>query len=188
VTEQLHYLQGLSRQMSEGIYRLVRDLRPAQLDDLGLVAALQYLINEVRQRLELRVDLRIHGERRRLDPFVETVLFRVAQEALTNVARHAEVFTATMDLEFLPDRVALQITDQGCGFDPLALPDLGSGLGLAGMRERAIAINSQLELSSAPGSGTRIKIIVPVNAENIKANDTLHQSAELENAVWKPSA
>lgn len=188
VTEQLHYLQNLSRQMSEGIYRLVRDLRPAQLDDLGLVAALQYLVDEVRQRLDLEVVLQIEGERHRLDSFKETVLFRVAQEALTNVARHAEVSAATMDLIFESNQVTFQITDQGCGFDPLILPDSDSGWGLAGMRERAESIGGRLELTSAPGSGTVIKIIVPVNTDNIKEGDILHQNAELEEAVWKPSA
>jgi signal transduction histidine kinase len=188
VSEQLVYLQNLSRQMSEGIYRLVRDLRPAQLDDLGLVAALQYLVDEVRQRLELQVSLHIQGERRRLDSFVETVLFRVAQEALTNVARHAEVFSATMDLEFESDQVSLRVTDQGRGFDPMSLPDSDPGWGLAGMRERAESIGGKLELNSAPGSGTIIKIKVPVITENIKEGETPRQSAELEDAIWKPSA
>ncbi len=82
-------LQSLSRQMSQGIYRLVHDLRPAQLDDLGLVAALHYLVDEERRRTRLDIGLEIRGVIKRLDPLVETVMFRVAQEALTNIARHA---------------------------------------------------------------------------------------------------
>jgi two-component system sensor histidine kinase UhpB len=136
VTEQLHYLQSLSRQMSEGIYRLVRDLRPAQLDDLGLVAALQYLVEEAQHRLELKVDFRILGERRRLDALVETVLFRVAQEAITNVARHAGVFVAQMELEFEDNQLTLQVTDQGTGFNGSSIPKPGLGWGVAGMHER----------------------------------------------------
>jgi signal transduction histidine kinase len=174
--------------MSEGIYRLVRDLRPAQLDDLGLVAALQYLVDEVHQRLDLQVDLRITGERRRLDALVETVLFRVAQEALTNVARHAGVFAAWMELEFEPGRVTLQISDQGVGFYPQSIPNSGSGWGLAGMRERAESIGGHLILSSNPGSGTRLKITVPTQTDNTPSDANVHQHKEPEEAVWNPSA
>jgi signal transduction histidine kinase len=187
VIEQLRYLQSLNRQMSDGIYRLVRDLRPSLLDDLGLVAALQYLADEAGQRLDLQVELHILGERRRLTPLAETVLFRVAQEALTNVARHAEVFSAVVDLEFETDRVSLQISDQGIGFDPSALPDSDLGWGLAGMRERAESIGGKFELKSAPGSGTIVKIIVPVK-ENDQQSAKAAQIAELEEATWKPSA
>jgi signal transduction histidine kinase len=187
VAQQLQYLQSLSRQMSDGIYRLVRDLRPAQLDDLGLVAALQYLVDEVHQRLDLEVDFRVTGERRRLGSFVETVFFRVAQEALTNVARHAEVFVAKMDLEFRPDRATLQIIDQGSGFDTLSLPDSQAGWGLAGMRERAESIGAEFSLVSAPGSGTRIIISAPLHTENIKESEKARLNAELEEVPWKLS-
>ena len=122
--EQLEYLQSLSRQMSQDLYRLVRDLRPAQLDDLGLTAALQYLVEENEKRTGLAVALNILGERRRLDSLVETVLFRVAQEALTNVARHSGVHTARLTLEFLPDQVRMQVQDDGVGFQPDRAVDL----------------------------------------------------------------
>ena len=186
--EQIHYLQSLSRQMSEGIYRLVRDLRPAQLDDLGLVAALQYLVDEVRQRLELNVKLQVRGERRRLDPLVETVLFRVAQEALTNVARHAQVLEAQIELWFETERVTLRVSDQGTGFNPLALPNGGSGWGLAGMQERAESIGGKLTLASTSGSGTVVQIVVPTNTRNGNANQDLSEHTQTEEAVWRPSA
>jgi signal transduction histidine kinase len=186
--EQLRYLKSLSRQMSEGIYRLVRDLRPAQLDDLGLVAALQYLVEEVRQRLELQVELQVSGERRRLDPLAETVLFRVAQEALTNVARHAKVLEAKIGLQFEAEGVILRVTDGGVGFDPLSLPNGGSGWGLAGMQERAESIGGKLVLTSTPGSGTSVQIIVPTLTTNAKASRNLYQDIQTEEAVWNPSA
>lgn len=186
--EQIQFLQNLSRQMSERIYRLMRDLRPAQLDDLGLAAALEYLSDEVRQRLELKVRLQIKGERRRLDPVVETALFRVAQEALTNVARHAEVFHANMELRFEAHQVSLEISDQGIGFNPPSISNSGSGWGLAGMRERAESIGGVLTLTSAPGSGTSVRIIVPIALPTINDNENLYQSAGSEEAIWKPSA
>jgi signal transduction histidine kinase len=187
ITEQLQYLQSLSRQMSEGIYRLVRDLRPAQLDDLGLVAALQYLVEEARHRLDLIVDFQIVGERRRLDPLVETVLFRVAQEAITNVARHAGVFYAQMELEFEEHQLILQVTDQGSGFDPGPLPNPGLGWGVAGMHERAESIGGRLILTSTPGSGTNVKITAPIYKKNNKNHEDLHPAIEPEEVLWKPS-
>jgi signal transduction histidine kinase len=190
IIEQLHYLQNLSRQMSEGIYRLVRDLRPAQLDDLGLVPALQYLVEEARHRLDLQIDFRVLGDQRRLDSLVETVLFRVAQEAITNVARHAGVFIAQMELEFEVNQLTLQVIDQGIGFDARSFPNTGSGWGVAGMYERAESIGGRLTLTSTPGSGTVVKIIAPTQMKNntTPKNETLHQAIEPKEEIWTPSA
>jgi signal transduction histidine kinase len=162
VKQQVDYLQGLSRQMSLGIYRLVHDLRPAQLDDLGLVAALLYLVDERQQRTWTSIKMQVIGERRRLDPLVETVIFRVAQEALTNVSRHAQVDDAEMVLEFGQDEVKLRVIDRGVGFDPALYHVPGKGWGLAGMRERIDSIGGKLVIESAPGKGTRIEIVVPI--------------------------
>jgi len=158
----LNRLQTLSKQMSRGIYRMVHDLRPAQLDDLGLAAALQYLSDEERKNSGLQVNLVVSGPRFRLDPLVETVFFRVAQEALTNVARYAEVGQAEVQLLSNSDQVILRICDQGVGFDVHEdlLPP--KGWGLAGMRERADAIGGQLTIQSSPGKGTTVEISVPV--------------------------
>jgi signal transduction histidine kinase len=162
---QLDQLQTLSRQMSAGIYQLVRDLRPAQLDDLGLVSALQYQCGEVLNRAGLQVHLEVIGERRRLDKLVETVIYRVAQEALTNIARHASVQDAEMRLAFEKDQVSLNISDHGKGFH---VEDHSAGRGawgLEGMRERAESVSGTLLLRSTPGSGTEVEIIVPVKNE-----------------------
>jgi signal transduction histidine kinase len=162
---QLDQLQILSRQMSVGVYQLVRDLRPAQLDDLGLVAALQYQCDEAFNRTGLKVRLSILGERRRLDKLVETVLYRVAQEALTNVARHACVQEAELTIAFQPDLASLRITDHGKGFH---LEDYSAdrrAWGLEGMRERAESVDGSLLLHSTPGSGTEVEIIVPIKSE-----------------------
>jgi signal transduction histidine kinase len=160
---QLDQLQILSRQMSAGIYQLVRDLRPAQLDDLGLVPALQYQCDEAFNRTGLRVRLSVIGERRRLDKLVETVLYRVAQEALTNVARHAGVKEADLKIEFQTNQVLLSIVDHGKGFH---LEDYSAdrrAWGLEGMRERAESVNGNLLLHSTRGSGTEVEVIVPLN-------------------------
>lgn len=163
IRQQLEYLQTLSRQMSQDIYRLVRDLRPAQLDDLGLVAALQYLISENEKRTGLATELQVSGEKRRLDALVETVLFRVAQESLTNVARHAGVQTARLLLVFTPARVTLRVEDDGAGFEPATVRAPSAGLGLVGIRERVESIGGALRVDSAPGAGTRIEVQVAIS-------------------------
>lgn len=161
VLEAIDRLQKLSRQMSQGLYRLVHDLRPAQLDDLGLVPALQHLIDDFRSRGNLDISFEITGNRDRLDPLVETVLFRVAQEALTNVARHAQTdqMKITLTCEF--DCAVLRIRDFGVGFDAEALDDPQSRLGIAGMRERVRSVDGEFSLETEPGKGTLIELRVP---------------------------
>ncbi len=154
-------LQELCRQMSQGIYRMVHDLRPAQLDDLGLVPALQYLVDESRQSLGLQVSLSIEGERQRLDPLVETVIFRVAQEALSNVKRHAGVDRAELGLIYSLDQTVLQVNDRGCGFDPSQTLVPPHGWGLEGMRERVESVCGEMRIISAPGQGTCVEAILP---------------------------
>jgi signal transduction histidine kinase len=100
VTRTVDRLQELSRDMSQGLYRLVRDLRPAQLDDLGLVPALRFLIEQDCCPHGLHLDFKVEGTPRRLDPLVETVLFRVGQEALTNLARHAQVQEGRVEIVY----------------------------------------------------------------------------------------
>jgi two-component system sensor histidine kinase UhpB len=152
--------------MSQGIYRMVHDLRPAQLDDLGLVAALQYLVDEERRRVGLNIVLEIRGSIRRLDPLVETVLFRVAQEALTNIAHHARCETARMQLDYQPAQVTLLVNDLGVGFDLQRELEPPRGWGIAGMRERAESVGGRLKIVSVPGQGTRVEVVIPLQKED----------------------
>jgi signal transduction histidine kinase len=158
----INRLQDLSRQMSQGLYRLVHDLRPAQLDDLGLVSALQYLADQDARSKELEVRLDVQGPVRRLDPIVETVLFRVTQEALTNVIRHSRTKSACVCLTYQTREVTLTISDSGVGFDPAQTFSPPHGWGLTGMRERVEAVGGQLNIHSAPGKGALIEVIVEV--------------------------
>jgi two-component system NarL family sensor kinase len=140
---------------------MVHDLRPAQLDDLGLIAALGYLVDEARQN-NLLVTLDIEGNRQRLDPLVETVLFRIAQEVLTNVKRHANASQARMTLSFGAQEIRLAVRDEGVGFDPDEIPRPPHGWGLAGMRERAESVGGRFKIDSAPGHGTQVEVAVPI--------------------------
>jgi signal transduction histidine kinase len=159
----LDRLQDLSRQMSQGVYRMVHDLRPAQLDDLGLIPALKFLLDQDCCPKGMDVTFEVEGTQRRLDPLTETVLFRVAQEGLANVVRHAGTPQAGVRLRYERERVVLQIQDQGCGFDPREDFHPPRGWGLAGMRERVEAVGGQLNLESGTDRGTRVEVTIPLN-------------------------
>lgn len=155
-------LQGLCSQMSKSLYRLVHDLRPAQLDHLGLVAALQHLVDEEKRDFGLEVTFEVHGPRQRLDNLIETVIYRVVQEALTNVSRHAHTDRAWLQLDYEPEQVRLRISDAGIGFNPSEGPNNGRGWGIAGMRERVEALGGTFRLETAPGKGTCIEALIPL--------------------------
>jgi signal transduction histidine kinase len=159
--EMVDRLRSLSKQMSQGLYRLVHDLRPAQLDDLGLIPALDY-IKDSTTSAGLDVSMNVLGKARRLDAVVETVLFRVAQESLNNVVRHAKTRQAQIHLIFKPQEVTLQVIDDGIGFNPAQTFAPPRGWGLAGIRERVEAIGGKLTIESGSKKGTTIEVVVPV--------------------------
>lgn len=169
--EILDRMQELTRRMAQGIYRMVHDLRPAQLDDLGLIAALQYLADDAQRRSDLLVNLEIINTPRRLNPLVETVLFRVAQEALSNVARHSQSNHAQVELEFTSENVRLRVQDNGVGFNPEAELPPPRGWGIAGMRERAESIGGKLILQSAPGKGTLVEATLPIGNNGLSQTE-----------------
>jgi PAS domain S-box-containing protein len=141
---------------------LSMSLRPPMLDDLGLVPALLWLVPHYSGQTGVQVDLRHLGLERRLRAEVETAAFRIVQEALTNVARHAEVKAAAVRLEAGPAHLLVQVRDQGRGFDVQAQ---GTGsAGLAGMRERARLVRGHLAVDSRPGCGTLVSAVIPLEA------------------------
>lgn len=158
-------LRALSRQLSSDVLGMVSDLRPAVLDDLGLPAGLRALADTAGPRLALDVSLAIEGTPRRLGPGLETALYRIAQEALTNVARHAGTSAVRMRLEYAPESARLAVSDQGAGFDPDRLRSHPPAFGLLGMRERAAAAGGVLNLDSRPGGGTCVEAVLPAPVE-----------------------
>ena len=144
---------------------LSRLLRPPVLDDLGLAAALSWLARTLEQRTGLRVELALESLEERLDPDVETLVFRLVQEALTNVLRHAGVDRATVTVSLGDGLLALQVSDRGRGFDAgaaLAGHGTATGSGLRGMRDRLELFGGRLELTSEPGEGTLVSAVVPL--------------------------
>ena len=180
--EMIDDLQSQTRQMSKGIYRLVHDLRPAQLDDLGLVPALQFLAEEEYKLAGLQVEMKVDGQRQRLDPLVETVLFRVAQEALTNVIRHAQCEQATLKLAFAAEQITLQVRDKGVGIDQEFAQAPERGWGLEGMRERVESVAGQLTISSPVSGGTLVEVIVPLNGSQQSISEEIPDEHDPRNA------
>ena len=165
-------LQSLGHIASDAIEeldRLVLDLRPAQLDHLGLVATLRWYATRVQPDVETRLEVK--GKPARLEPEVETALFRIAQEALTNVARHARATGVDIVLSFGHDRVTLDVKDDGIGFDADASPVAPTSVGLIGMRERVQLVGGVLAVNSKPGKGTRITVTVPVERDDLEPDD-----------------
>jgi two-component system sensor histidine kinase DegS len=135
-------------------------LRPPSLDDLGLVPALRQLCTQVEERSGIHVGLLTNGQPIRLDPEVELGVFRIGQEALHNVERHAAARKASMCLRVAPDGLVLQIADDGVGFD--AAYGGGGTLGIPGMQERAELLNGRVRVSSRPGKGTTVRLELPL--------------------------
>jgi two-component system sensor histidine kinase DegS len=164
----MRHLESLRELISDalkGIRRFVQDLRPSTLDHLGLVAALEGLTHNLMEQDRIETKLQVTGEVQRLMSEEELVLFRIAQEALSNVRRHSQASQATVQVEFLLNRIRITIEDNGRGFNaPERIGDLVSvgRLGLIGMHERARLLGGTLQIESEAGMGTTIIVDVPM--------------------------
>ena len=149
------------------LQRIATELRPPALDEFGLLPALTRHVRDRTGGSGLEADVQIEGRRRRMPAAVELALYRIAQEALANVQKHAAAHRVHVRLRFLPDAVRLDISDDGCGFDPSSPPaeDARTGMGLAGMRERASIVGGGVEVSSRPGGGTRVSARIPLERD-----------------------
>ncbi len=171
-SRQLDELKRMNAQALADLRLLIRDLRPSVLDDLGLVPALQ---NQVRQFEELsgvETNFSIEGKRRRLQPELETVIFRIGQEALTNVAKHAQATTAEVKLSFNKNCLKLTVKDDGQGFDKSQILSPAGGQqrtawGLLGIQERVAIVGGACFIISEPGKGTIIHATVPASYREV---------------------
>lgn len=142
---------------------LARDLRPPALDQLGFVAALSSLVADVEEEVGLIAELEVTGTEARLAPEIELGAFRIAQEAVRNTLRHAGARQLRVTVGFRAEALALSVADDGRGFAPEELDELGSGhLGMLGMRERTRLLGGRLEVRSVPGQGTVVEATVPL--------------------------
>ncbi len=160
ISQRLLELKQLTDRVLEDLHRLAMDLRPATLDHLGLIAALEQLANKLESE-QLSVRFKTYGfESQRLSPVLETSLYRIVQEALTNTIRYSKATDIGILLEKGPGEVRIFVEDNGIGFDPNKVPNKGH-MGLVGMRERAEMLGGTLTIDSAPGKGTSIVLEVP---------------------------
>jgi signal transduction histidine kinase len=146
------------------VRQLSLELRPPLLDDLGLVPALRWYLDQQAQRAGLRVEFFADPALERVDAAIETACFRVAQEALTNVVRHSRAETVSVELHRTPEALHLVVRDNGIGFDVMRAQQ-GASLGLLGMRERVTLVGGELDCNSAPGRGTEVHAFFPVQSQ-----------------------
>lgn len=173
-------LEDMTVEAIEGVRRLALELRPPSLDDLGLREALDGLAQRFSEQLGFPVEFVATGERGRLPAEVELVLYRVAQEALTNVAKHAAASSASMVLDRHGDRVTIRVRDDGHGFalDGQSQPD-GGGLGLFGMEERLALVGGKLSITSRTPGGTEVLGEVPLGGRR-DIDDTQMRVSKVE--------
>jgi signal transduction histidine kinase len=154
--ERRQMIQQMVNGLTQRVRELSLDLRPAMLDDLGLLPALRWLFRRYSEQTGIEVQFSQHGFERRFEPELETAVFRIVQEALTNIARHAQVKQASVDLWANHRSMTVQIEDRGAGFDLEAQQANVTSAGLLGMRERASLLDGELIIDSQPGAGTAI--------------------------------
>jgi two-component system sensor histidine kinase UhpB len=158
-------LRELTAQALEEVRRVALDLRPTILDDLGLAPALEWRVDEFNKADGVKATIDIRGLERRLPAETELALYRVSQESLSNVAKHAQAQHVHVALVAQNGDITLEIQDDGCGFDPVCpYVDDVHGLGLVGMHERMAMIGGNLTIRSAAGAGTSIRASAPAHA------------------------
>ena len=165
-------IEAIAQRLDRDVDQLVWELRPTALDDLGLRAALANYVQDWSKRVGVAATLHTSGLLDdRLPSDAETALYRIAQEALTNVAKHAKAANVDIILERRADNVLLIIEDDGVGFDPAAGGGAGQGFGLVGMQERAGLVGAMLEIESSAGKGTTVLVRMTAGAKAAAASD-----------------
>jgi two-component system sensor histidine kinase DegS len=162
----LRKAQTLSTTILDDLHKLIYELRPAVIDELGLVAAINSMLEDNLKVNGLKVRFKTTGQVRRLPPALEITLFRVVQEALSNIMKHSQARQAAIHLFFKRRSIKIRIRDNGIGFnvrEMLNSTDRPHSLGLLGMRERVELADGSIVINSSQGHGTDILIEVPLN-------------------------
>lgn len=163
VKTELKSLRTQVRSCLKETRKIIFDLRPMTLDDLGLLPTVRRFLETMQDRSELICEVRTIGEEKRLDPYVEIGLFRVIQEAVNNVEKHAQASRVLVFIEFRRDFVMAIVDDNGRGFDVDSAAIGVDSFGVLGMRERINLLKGRLEIKSEEGKGTRVIIKIPLN-------------------------
>lgn len=160
----LHKLETLTADSLKELQRLMTDLRPSHLDDLGLSAALRWYTSRIQEHSSLSIRVDIHGEERDLDDAMKITIFRIIQECLNNVIKHAQATHVNIHVHFEEQRVRINVFDNGVGFDQDQVRQRRTSrpsLGIAGMEERAALLGGTVNVQSRPGYGTEVEALIP---------------------------
>ena len=164
IEEKLREMTSLLDAAVQTIRKIASELRPSILDDLGIVAALEWQTREFEKRFGTPVHFQSSISQLQIDPNIATGLFRLYQESLTNVARHAQASLVKAELKIEDSHITLTVNDNGKGFD-LNASETQKTLGLLGMKERVLMMSGNLHINSSPGKGTKVTITVPIDEE-----------------------
>jgi signal transduction histidine kinase len=170
----LRQLESLNANSLTELQRLISDLRPSHLDDLGLSAAVRWYAGNLQERTGLIIKVEITGHEVEISPAAKTAIFRIVQEALNNTIKHAKARNVSISLFFEASDVRVRIKDDGQGFDIAAKKSQTGGrpaLGLVGMQERASLLNGTFFVASIPGQGTLVEVAVPYHQEETEVQD-----------------
>ncbi len=163
VPDELRKMKEISQHALNEIRGFIFDLRPMTLQDLGLAATIKRVINSMAAHNETEINYIHEGEERELDPDLKLAIFRIAQESLSNMRKHSKAKSCWVHLKYFDDKVILIVEDDGVGYDKSKLEDSQRkyvSFGILGMRERADDIGASLDLSSEPGHGTKVTLVV----------------------------
>jgi two-component system sensor histidine kinase UhpB len=192
-TKEAHDRIAETRMLAHQTLRAIRsisiDLRPSALDDLGLLPALRWYLKEYQQKMNIEVDFQATGIKERLSAEMETVLYRIVQEALTNVAKHAQAHHVQIVLKGTPEAITATISDDGRGFNVDKLQKAPGqergGWGLVGMYERAQLLEGTLDIETSPGKGTTISARIPIRSSQPAAEPYTEQEQKLHKLTTK---
>ena len=170
----LRHLETLAADSLHELQRLIADLRPSHLDDLGLPAALRWYAGKVQERTNLKVRVDIEGDEIPITSSLKIAIFRIVQEALNNITKHAQANDVYIKLEYRPKYVLVSVRDDGVGFDLDTVRMSRArrpSLGLAGMQERAALLGGEVAIQSSPGQGTLVEARLPFHSEESEVWD-----------------
>lgn len=171
---ELRGLKDVVRLSLQDIRKVIYDLRPMTLDDLGLQPTLRRYVNDMKANEDVFIDYSVLGIERRLPPHIEVGAFRIVQEALNNVMKHSRARRVVLRLEFGQDFLMLTVEDDGIGFDlEEAMGRRGTNFGLLSMRERAELLAASWNVDSSPGQGARITVRIPLKEDDVRANTSI---------------
>lgn len=159
---ELHELKDTVRSSLTEVRKIIFDLRPMVLDDLGLIPAIRKYLDHFEQRFGIACRFQLIGEEKRLSSTMEVALYRLIQEALSNVAKHSKADQVEIKLEFRSDKVAASIKDNGVGFEYNPKKLGSTNFGLVGMSERVELLEGKMDIQTARGAGTRVMFTIPM--------------------------